>query len=89
VHQCIFFSIISGPFSLNLDRDTGPRSRFFNFFPFLTCFIVPGLSPKIKIDLSNFGELLFHIFPFLGVSVIESLINGGQKLVFKEIKIFF
>jgi hypothetical protein len=40
-----FFSTISGPFSNNLDRDIGPRIRFFEFF---SGYIVPGLFAKIS-----------------------------------------
>jgi hypothetical protein len=36
-----------------------------------------------------FCELLFHFLTFLGVSFIESYINGEQKLVLKKSKIFF
>jgi hypothetical protein len=52
VQQCIIFSTISGPYSLNLDWDIGPRSRFFKFFPFFSGYIVPGLFKKyhLKID---------------------------------------
>jgi hypothetical protein len=48
------------------------------------------LKYLLKIDLTNFCELLFDFFTFLGVSVIESLINGEQKLDSKKkIKILF
>ena len=75
-----FFSTILGPFSHNLDRDKGPRSRFSELF---SGYIVPRLFAKISSKnrfLATFCELLFDFLTLLGVSVIDSLINGEQKL---------
>jgi hypothetical protein len=82
-NSVFFFPTISGPFSHNLDRDLGPKSRFFEFFSvFFWLFSTEIICQNIikKSILSFFCELLFHLKTFLGVHFIESLINGEQKL---------
>ena len=75
-----FFSIISGPFSHNLDRYIGPRSLFFEFFSFFSGYIVPGLFTKIKIDFEQLWWTFISLFNISSSLFYWIFNNGEQKL---------